>query len=172
MYNRKEIDISNPSGHTYSIDTNGVVYNDSTKHVLKGRLKGGYHLVCIDQKYRPVHRFVAKAFVPNPENKPYVNHIDGNKQNNHYTNLEWCTHEENMEHARKTGLWKAHMHTHKGTDHGMCKVTEDDVHRICRRISSGKGYNYKVFPGRITRDVFYNIKRRKTWKHISKDYTW
>lgn len=51
-----------------------------------------------------IHRIVALYFVPNPDNKPYVNHIDGNKQNNHYSNLEWCTAQENDNHARKTGL--------------------------------------------------------------------
>lgn len=57
-------------------------------------------------RFKRVHRLVAETFIPNPDNKPQVNHIDGNKQNNNIQNLEWATNAENMRHAFATGLMK------------------------------------------------------------------
>jgi hypothetical protein len=64
-------------------------------------------------KDHKVHRLVAAAFIPNPEGKPFINHIDGNPLNNHVSNLEWCTQSENMYHAYRTGLRKTNFHKYK-----------------------------------------------------------
>lgn len=97
----------------YEVSNFGNVRNKTTEHVLKPRLcKNGYTQVSIksDEKEKfinqYVHRLVAVAFIENPENKPEVNHKDGNKQNNSVINLEWCTASENQKHRHTVGITK------------------------------------------------------------------
>ena len=80
-----------------------------------------------DGKFRTigVHRLVAMAYIPNPDNKPEVNHIDGNKLNNCVENLEWVWGWENVEHALKSGLRKS-------------VVDDEMIHRICKALEEGK----------------------------------
>lgn len=90
----------------YKIDTNGIVYNKNgtiKKYSLNNK---GY---CIINFYEngirtgeAIHTLVAKQFIPNPQNKPTVNHKDGNKQKNSVENLEWSTYKEQMDHAINT----------------------------------------------------------------------
>ena len=81
-----------------------------------------------------VHRLVAELFIPNPDNKPQINHIDGNKTNNHYTNLEWCTNKENQIHAIKTGLVKAKT----DEEANQAKLTNKQVKEIRTLFKDGK----------------------------------
>ena len=104
IYNGKETD--------YSVSTEGEVRKDPTNYILSQSTQQQYKFVTLSlenkkQKRMRVHRLVAETFIPNPENKPYVNHIDGNRQNNNVDNLEWVTPSENTRHAFDTGLVKS-----------------------------------------------------------------
>lgn len=91
----------------------GATVSDSGIVMMNGKeLKqynvNGYKHVKIAGKLFYVHRLVAIAFIPNPQNKPQVNHKDGNRSNNNVSNLEWVTAKENSQHALKTGLYKTY----------------------------------------------------------------
>lgn len=98
----------------YQVSTLGNVKSLNYNHTKREKLlvpkkhKSGYFIVMLckngQQKNRSIQTLVAKAFVENPDCKPCVNHIDGNKQNNTVSNLEWVTYRENTRHAIKTGL--------------------------------------------------------------------
>lgn len=104
-------------------------YVDKYKYCKRLLSNNGKH------KVEPVHRLVANAFIPNPENKRTVNHKDGVKINNCVTNLEWNTHKENDAHARKIGLTIGHKGIHT-------KLTDKQVINILKL--KGKKTLYKI----------------------------
>ena len=95
----------------YSVSTEGEVRKDTTNYILSQSSQQDYKFVSLiingKQKRMRVHRMVALAFIDNPDNKPYVNHINGNRSDNNVENLEWVTPSENIQHAVDTGLFKS-----------------------------------------------------------------
>lgn len=94
-------------------------------HTKDGYVKCGISINGKSCRFR-VNRLVAEHFIPNPDNKTTVNHIDGNKDNNMVDNLEWATLSEQMQHAYKIGLKKPMQ----GTLHTVSKLSENDVRYI------------------------------------------
>jgi hypothetical protein len=94
----------------YSIDITGLVINNKTNKYLKIQLNQKREIVELwkdnKKKHCQIHRLLAEAFIPNPDNLPQINHIDGNSLNNKIENLEWVTDRDNKLHAYRTGLMK------------------------------------------------------------------
>ena len=135
--------------------------------VLKQMKKHGYMNVCFSKnnvdKYFRVHRLVALAFIPNPENKPTVNHIDGNKANNNVSNLEWATHSENETHSYRS-LGKKPNRPWAGKPRKFARAFTDQQVRDIRkdkRPSREIGKEYGV-----SKTTILNIKAKKIYKEI------
>jgi hypothetical protein len=110
--------------------------------------------------YKRINRLVAEAFIPNPENKPEVNHKDGNKQNNNDWNLEWNTNQENKSHAVKNKL------NSFGEKCYLSKLTEEDVLKL-RSLKGKMKTKDLAYKFKITRLTVYRILNNKLWKQLT-----
>ena len=147
----------------------GQVYSIKRKRFIKvGRDKDGYALIGVTKKGGGrlcvrVHRQVATKFIPNPDNKPFVNHKDGNKFNNNISNLEWVTAKENSAHAIDTGLVD-----HKGENSPTSKLKDSDVYRIRELYSSGLLKQSEIARAfNISQRLVSLITRKESWRHLS-----
>lgn len=170
----------------YSLSDSGIIYSEARQvtrisrngnpglRIVGGLIKKpfiskkGYKIVTLERdgigKSFLVHRLVAELFIPNPENKPCVNHKDGNKLNNDVDNLEWCTYSENADHAYKTGLSKVRI----GSEASYVILDELQV-RCIKSLLKDKFLTHKQIAGyfNVCRQTISSISRNKIWKHIS-----
>src|SRR5574343_747201 len=143
-------------GEYFLISENGEILSKRTNKLLKTQINdNGYVAFSTRIGGRTgksfcfrVHRLVAETWIENPENKPEVNHKDGDKLNNHSSNLEWATRVENANHAYNTGL----VIQKKGYESPLSKFSEEDIKEIrenknklsCRKLSKIYGVHYRT----------------------------
>jgi len=152
----------------YCVTKRGEVFSLYSNKFLKPVKGGGYLTLtlCEDGKKDTVliHRLVALSFLENPENKPCVNHIDGNKINNSVDNLEWCTHKENTRHAMETGLRRTEViNSYRSLDNLQ-------IVNICNMLEEGARVKDIVEMYGLNHSIVCGIKSGKFYKDISKDY--
>lgn len=147
MYKREKI----KGFEEYEVDTEGIVYSKKGKPLKYSLNHKGYCMInlCVNKKITgfAIHTLVAKQFIPNPENKPTVNHKDGNKENNKVDNLEWATHKEQMKHAKESlgfEFGSSNRKAIKGYDKKTndLKYEFDSLADAARYFANGKNYRY------------------------------
>lgn len=142
----------------YQISNDGYVKNKKG-HILKNQMSNGgyYQLVLIKGKKHKqefIHRLVAKAFLPNPDNLPQVNHIDEDKTNNCVSNLEWCTNKYNSQYSTAKKVYMVDQMTDKiiksfnamrDCDDYFGKQVHQGIGRVCRgKQETFYGYKWRL----------------------------
>jgi hypothetical protein len=146
----------------YKVDKTGLVlsyYSNPPKLLEIQTHRQGYKQVGLYKngktKHKLLHRLVAEAHLPNPDNLPFINHIDFDKSHNYVSNLEWCNQKANV------------MHSVNNSKHGATKLSNKNVVLIWKMLKVG-------IPERIIAEFFkttqpniHAIKTGKTWGHIT-----
>ena len=168
VYNVYEANIPNgfkqiPYSKTHAVNENGDVINIRRRDYIKQSLNHkGYPMVCLENKRsRTVHRLVAEMFIPNPDNKPQVNHINGIKTDNNVNNLEWNTNAENIKHAFDNDLIDRNLIkiNAMGSNNNMSKLSESDVLTI-RELAKDKFNILDI--SKNTKQIGYKLSLEKT----------
>ncbi len=161
-------DVKGYEGH-YKISNLGKVKSlkFGGNRILKNcKHRAGYLKVCLSkngvQNQILIHRLVAPPFISNPENKPFINHRDGNKKNNNLKNLEWCTASENMTHSFKNGFHGSR----KGSLNGNAKLCEEQAKEI-RQLYATKNYSQREVASKynLSQTCIGDIVNYKRWNN-------
>lgn len=145
----------------YTVNRLGQIWSKSGRPVKGTKNSKGYYQTTNSEKQKYlIHRIVAMAWLPNPENKPHVNHIDGNKTNNCVDNLEWCTIIENNRHAVQIGL---HSSRQVQVQSYYIPTKTTTIHNSIIGASRESGVNEKTLGS--------GLKRKHPHPYITSEYT-
>ena len=153
-------------GRIYYVSNTGRVKNKYNKilHAVVG--SSGYEEICLcvnyKRYYKRVHRLVAQAFLPNPNNYPCINHINGNKLDNNVSNLEWCTVAHNTQHSYNHGYQRGQI--------GNCKLSDAQVILIRRlRLAGLSRFEVCALFPEIKQSTIFDCYYYETYKHIQRE---
>lgn len=147
-------------GDGYEVSQCGIIRRADGLVLKQWKNDQGYMLVRLNNPRRVerVHRLVAAAFLPNPGNKPFVNHVDNCRSNNNASNLEWCTQWENLNHAAKQGRMQRDYWT--GRRSPNAKITDSQAAQIRAYYEAG-GISWEA----LARD--FNISKRSVGRIVN-----
>ena len=159
-------------GENYLIDKKGRLYSKPRMGTKGGFLKEQngelykFYRVSIDGKTRNVftHRLLGECFLSNPENKPQINHIDGDKHNNSLDNLEWCTNKENIRHSIITGL--KDLSFNKGEKNSRAILNNKKILEIKLKLLQGVKNRVLAKEYKVSEQLICDIKKGRRWKDI------
>lgn len=147
-------------GNTHIIYSDGRVWSrPKNKYLKPHKTAAGYYRIKIGAVNHLLHRLVAIHFIPNPENKPEVNHKDGNKLNYSLDNLEWATPSENVMHSYRTGLQS------KAGVKNVKAILDDDQVRSIRSSTISREHLALMYC--VSKNTIHDILARRTWKHVN-----
>lgn len=153
----------------YYAREDGSIYSERTNKIMNPQPdKNGYQkvaLTCSDGKRHrfSVHRLILENFNPIENMQELqVNHIDGDKTNNCLSNLEWCTGDENIAHAIKTGLRNS-----AGSHNPAAKLNEEKVLIIVNKFREGKTTAQIAREMEVSPSTIADIRKRRTWKSVT-----
>lgn len=163
IYNNKDY------SELFEISNNGDVFSKRSGKILNPQINQSGYLRFVttingEKINFGIHRAVACTFIPNPENLPEVNHIDGEKLNNHFSNLEWVTNQENQIHAVNHDLKQCF-----GEDNPAAKLTEKDILYIRDNyIPNSKEFGQRALARQfnVSKTCIRDIILNKYWKNI------
>jgi uncharacterized protein involved in tolerance to divalent cations len=185
------INIKGEDVEGYFLCRDGRIWSEKQKQFLKPNLGGGYHNQTIQHRgsrhsFR-VHRQIAQAFIPNPNNYSIVNHKNGNRLDNDVENLEWCTQSKNVQHAHDNGLIKIYVRPvvqfdvkgHKIAEYESIKeaskntgIRHSDISTACvgrQQTTAGFVWRYKENENEVNSNTFKLQYKSKTNKVVQFD---